>query len=610
MPGNPTITTFNNQTPPWQLSQLDANFASIASIINSANNYTNYLPDTGVANAYAVTFPAGIVVTIIANLGVWFKAANTNTGASTLNINATGSKNLLTSNGSALSAGMIAAGGVYFAIFDGTNYQLANPTIASSGATAGVTSRRQTVLIGPTDILGLPNILPNAVAGLNLSTQNIIPVETVYTANVTTPVSSPGVVTWTGHTLVANQAVTFTTSGALPTGLTAGTTYYVLNPAANTFNVSATPGGAAINFTGSTSGQSVAWGGVQNVLTVTAFAGNDGIVGEINITGVSSSNLVWTTLSNNTTNYLYVLVSPNGVLTPAFTTLAPIVVYGSPTAPSITSGQITINLTLSESYLGNGVSAVETPLVLVGTATTSGGNITATTTNAYGFGPENQLSITVGYGNLSNTRHGSVTFPSNGTWIFPPGVTQARVHGFTPGGGGSGGIVNANGGGGAGGGAGFPFESSWFNVVAGFPYAVTINGGAGGGAGVAGSPGIASLGSVFTTTGGPGGGVGSGSTGGTGAQGGGNGGTGSGTPTAGTAGASYYYAGGSGGSGANGCGGGGGGSSSTRGNGGAGVAGNPGVGGGGGGGAGYVPGTSGSGSSGGPGGNGFMVIEW
>ncbi|EJU14127.1 hypothetical protein LH128_05193 [Sphingomonas sp. LH128] len=67
---------------------------------------------------------------------------------------------------------------------------------------------------------------------------------------VTISVATPGVVTWPGgHGLKAGSPVIFAaTGGTLPTGLTAGTVYYVvaagLTP--TTFSVSATPGGAAI----------------------------------------------------------------------------------------------------------------------------------------------------------------------------------------------------------------------------------------------------------------------------------------------------------------------------------------------------------------------------
>lgn len=77
----------------------------------------------------------------------------------------------------------------------------------------------------------------------------------VKTATVTMSSASPGVITWTAHGLAANTAVVFTTTGALYTGLTAGTTYYVKTVAsADTFTVSAEPGGSAINTSGSQSG--------------------------------------------------------------------------------------------------------------------------------------------------------------------------------------------------------------------------------------------------------------------------------------------------------------------------------------------------------------------
>lgn len=75
------------------------------------------------------------------------------------------------------------------------------------------------------------------------------------TTVVTIAIASPGVITWTGHGLVANQPISFSTTGALPTGLSPNVTYYVKDVlTANTFSVSATPGGAAIATTGTQSG--------------------------------------------------------------------------------------------------------------------------------------------------------------------------------------------------------------------------------------------------------------------------------------------------------------------------------------------------------------------
>lgn len=72
---------------------------------------------------------------------------------------------------------------------------------------------------------------------------------------VTITIASPGAVTWTAHGLVANAPVYFSTSGALPTGLVAGTEYFVKTVlTADTFTVSATAGGVVINTTGTQSG--------------------------------------------------------------------------------------------------------------------------------------------------------------------------------------------------------------------------------------------------------------------------------------------------------------------------------------------------------------------
>lgn len=72
------------------------------------------------------------------------------------------------------------------------------------------------------------------------------------TSDVTISVANPAVVTAAGgHGLTVGSPVVFATTGTLPTGLTAGTTYYVIAAGftATTFSVAATPGGAGIQTT-------------------------------------------------------------------------------------------------------------------------------------------------------------------------------------------------------------------------------------------------------------------------------------------------------------------------------------------------------------------------
>lgn len=67
-------------------------------------------------------------------------------------------------------------------------------------------------------------------------------------------VATPAVLSWLAHGLNNGTPLTLATSGALPTGLVAGTTYYVRDAAANTFSLAAAPGGAAIATSGTQSG--------------------------------------------------------------------------------------------------------------------------------------------------------------------------------------------------------------------------------------------------------------------------------------------------------------------------------------------------------------------
>lgn len=83
------------------------------------------------------------------------------------------------------------------------------------------------------------------------------------TATIT--IATPAVVTWNDHGLVAGSTVKFATTGALPTGITAGTLYYVqaTGLTQNAFRLSTTNGGSDINTSGSQSGVHTAIGEPQ-----------------------------------------------------------------------------------------------------------------------------------------------------------------------------------------------------------------------------------------------------------------------------------------------------------------------------------------------------------
>lgn len=80
--------------------------------------------------------------------------------------------------------------------------------------------------------------------------------ERLTSGTVTMTIASPALVSQVAHGLVAGSPISFTTTGALPTGVVAGTTYYVIATGltADAFQFSTTVGGAAINSSGSQSG--------------------------------------------------------------------------------------------------------------------------------------------------------------------------------------------------------------------------------------------------------------------------------------------------------------------------------------------------------------------
>ena len=124
--------TFNGVSPPWSLANLDANFSNLDAAISNVNNYSNYLVDTGAANAYIVTFPASQTATLTAGLIIQFKASAANTGASTINPSGLGATAITKNGATALAAGDIPAGAVVTVIFDGTQFQLQGIPVLSA----------------------------------------------------------------------------------------------------------------------------------------------------------------------------------------------------------------------------------------------------------------------------------------------------------------------------------------------------------------------------------------------------------------------------------------------------------------------------------------------
>ena len=167
--------TFATATTAIPLSNLDADFSTVATAMNDANTYSNYAADTGSANAYVVTF-SGVSTLYSAGLRIQFKAGNANTGASTINVNAQGAKNITYQDGNALASGTIAVNSIVDVMYDGTQFLLMNDP---AGATGG-------------DVTGPASATDNAIVRFDGTTGKLVQNSVVTIADSTGDISGVG----------------------------------------------------------------------------------------------------------------------------------------------------------------------------------------------------------------------------------------------------------------------------------------------------------------------------------------------------------------------------------------------------------------------------------
>lgn len=124
-----------------ELDSVSAGFDKLPAPDKITSGSVTYAPDTGLANAYVIALdkaPAGYSE----GLTVQFKAASSNTGSSTLNVNSLGVKSLARQDGTALRAGDINAGEIVQAAYNGTHFRLVSSTskMVSDAETAATTA--------------------------------------------------------------------------------------------------------------------------------------------------------------------------------------------------------------------------------------------------------------------------------------------------------------------------------------------------------------------------------------------------------------------------------------------------------------------------------------
>lgn len=121
-----TPNLFAPAAPNWSLALLDQNAQSATGAINdsSLGAVNGPLTDTGSVNAYAVTCAYGTPSAYNDGMTVFFRPANTNTGASTLTVSPLGSLPIVAGDSSALVGGELVAGNTIGLVCDGTAFRI------------------------------------------------------------------------------------------------------------------------------------------------------------------------------------------------------------------------------------------------------------------------------------------------------------------------------------------------------------------------------------------------------------------------------------------------------------------------------------------------------
>ena len=133
------IWTQDNYSAAVDGSDITTLQASIALVAQEVSQNFAVYTDSGVADAYvlAVTGKPVAPTAYIAGMVIRFKPANTNTGASTVNVAGLGLKNLYDQSGVALSAGFLETGKYYDFVYESSNFRyLTRSGLVSAGGLA------------------------------------------------------------------------------------------------------------------------------------------------------------------------------------------------------------------------------------------------------------------------------------------------------------------------------------------------------------------------------------------------------------------------------------------------------------------------------------------
>lgn len=166
-----------------------------------------------------------------------------------------------------------------------------------SASASGSTSLAPSVA-GTYTVYSLRGIDNAIVSGVN----PVYAATTVGTSTVTFTIGNTSIGgTFNLTNIPVGAAVTFSTTGALPTGFTTSTTYYILTVTASSMTVSTSPGGTSVTPTGTQSGvhtATITIPGSNEIITNTAT--NTGYTFESDTAGANPSSTFWQSTSSPT----------------------------------------------------------------------------------------------------------------------------------------------------------------------------------------------------------------------------------------------------------------------------------------------------------------------
>jgi len=276
--GDWSTTAGSNQTADaninWQEGQLPSTVnnsarAMMAALKDFFQNQGGFAVLGGTGDTFSLTFSQPITTRQPLLLG--FFATRTNTGAVTLQIDSTPAAPLRAVTAVDLVAGQIISGAFYVVSYNSatTEYIISGafalglsdlPTMADgtvltniSGASAKPTASTLAAFFAKTPDNAITKQMMAKMAVGSVMGNNDGTAATI-SGTATVSSGSPGVITWPTTAPADGTPFYMTTTGALLTGLTANRFYYCKSPVTTSSNFAATPGGAAINTSGSQSG--------------------------------------------------------------------------------------------------------------------------------------------------------------------------------------------------------------------------------------------------------------------------------------------------------------------------------------------------------------------